>query len=290
MTLRDIWIPGKLSLAYVAGEREKYMKPGRFLLVTALLYFAILVFKLNINDNDLRSNDIYSQVAIENVRSEMDSLEQVYPIVNKSNLDSIKKHLFTSKKDSADLLLLNPEQVVFFGKLKNYPILKKDVAELKSSDIFEKYGIHSYFEQLAYGQFFKIYKDRAGALKFAVGNMAWTFILSIFLMAFVNKILYIRHGMYYVEHVIFFIHFYSFSFLIFILFGGYRITEGQSSQIELVPISFLIISIFFFLALKRYYQQGIIKSVLKALIIFCAFFLVIGSMALLILTLSAFFF
>ena len=290
MTLRDIWIPAKLSLAYVAGEREKYMKPGRFLLVTALLYFALLVFNLPVEERDLRSNTIYTQVAKENMRTEFDSLQAVYPIDNEAHIDSIRKHLFTERKDSSSLYLLNTDDLeLFYGQLKNYPILKKDVAEMTSSAIFEKYNIESYFEKLVYGQFFKIYKDRLGALKFAIGNMAWTFILSIFLMAMVMKLLYIRHGMFYVEHVIFFIHYYSFAFLIFILFGGYEFSS-ENAEVVIAPVSFGIISVFFFIALKRYYQQGYIKTFLKALTIFIAFFLVIALMAMLILTISAFFF
>jgi len=289
MTLRDIWIPAKLSLAYVAGERDKYMKPGRFLLVTALLYFTLLVFNLPVEDNDLRSNSIYSQVAKENLRTEFDSLQAIYPIDNEAHIDSIRKHLFAEQKDSSSLFLLNSNEVVFYGKLKNYPILKKDVAEMTSSAIFEKYKIESYFEKLVYGQFFKIYKDRLGALKFAIGNMAWTFILSIFLMAMVMKILYIRHGMFYVEHVIFLIHYYSFAFIIFIIFGGYE-SSSENTELVIAPVSMGIISIFFFIALKRYYQQGYIKTLIKAFILFIAFFLVICLMAMIILAISAFFF
>ncbi len=287
-TLKDIWIPARLSLAFVAGKRASYMNPGRLLVITALLYFAIVVYGINksIDNNDLKSNDLYSYVAEQELEEKFDSLSNQFNILSTADMDSLKKRLFTTKHDESNQYLIPKDQVTMFGMINNYPILKKDVVQLTQDEIFEKHQIKDFWNKAFYGQLIKVYKDRAGAIKFVIGNMAWAFIVSIIFMAVFLKLFYIRHKMFYVEHVVFLMHFYSFVFLCFIIFGGFNFTNDDSSQLGIAGPSMAITAIYFFIALKRYYQQGIIKTVIKASLILMAFIFVMSFIVMIISAIS----
>lgn len=45
-TLRDIWIPGKLTSAYVGGKRQTYYNPLRIFVIVLFSYFALYVFQM----------------------------------------------------------------------------------------------------------------------------------------------------------------------------------------------------------------------------------------------------
>jgi ABC-type multidrug transport system permease subunit len=76
------------------------------------------------------------------------------------------------------------------------------------------------------------------------------------------KLLYIRRKRYYVEHLIFGFHFHAFAFIILgiIALAYFEIPEW------LLGILIFTIFAYLFLAMKRFYQQGIFKTFVK----FCA--------------------
>lgn len=46
-SLKDIWVPARLTLAYIAGQRAKYYNPIRFFLVVLLASIGIIVSQAN---------------------------------------------------------------------------------------------------------------------------------------------------------------------------------------------------------------------------------------------------
>ena len=97
------------------------------------------------------------------------------------------------------------------------------------------------------------------------------------LMALILKILYPLSKRYYVEHLLFVIHFHAFVFLILtlqILFG--RLTTFASlpdavSGIAVFAVS-LYIPVYFYKAMRRVYEQGHVLSSLKFIVLLTSYF------------------
>jgi len=92
--------------------------------------------------------------------------------------------------------------------------------------------------------------------------------------AFLLKLLYIRRGRLYVEHLIFSLHLHAFAFFAFTV----GILLGETSNgwlhtvadwIELSPLLYLV------LAMAHVYEQGFIKSTIKALLLLFVYLIVL---------------
>lgn len=92
----------------------------------------------------------------------------------------------------------------------------------------------------------------------AVGNLTWMTLLMMPTLAFILLILYARRDYYYVEHLIFSFHYHAFAFLI--ASPAYLMANRWPAG---VGLAFGIILIYLFLAMRKVYKQGIIKTSLK---------------------------
>ena len=97
---------------------------------------------------------------------------------------------------------------------------------------------------------------------------AFFFLLPIF--ALLLKLLYIRRDFYYSEHLVFTIYFYNFFFLAGIV----------SLLVELIPgmdwfsgITFLIIQVYLWIAMRKVYRQGKFKTTMKFFLLNGTFFI-----------------
>ena len=95
-------------------------------------------------------------------------------------------------------------------------------------------------------------------------------------MAFVLKVLYPLSRRYYVEHLLFFVHYHAFFFLILtleILFariGGLLALPEPITAMTIVIVSFYI-PIYLFVAMRRVYGQGRLVTFLKYVILLAAY-------------------
>jgi len=85
--------------------------------------------------------------------------------------------------------------------------------------------------------------------------------------AMVLKLFYLRSGRFYTEHLIFSIHNHTFIYLIFILGSFFDLLElvPYMSYVAgiLTAITVIWIPVYLFLALKRFYQQGTLITIVK---------------------------
>lgn len=105
-TLRDIWIPGKLTQMYVSGRRASYYNPLRILLVSLVTFVTLLLFSLNdiltqMNKLPLEMNkSIWEDEKI----VEFDSLVALSNLPEEG-LISLRKKLFDENMPIADSLI-----------------------------------------------------------------------------------------------------------------------------------------------------------------------------------------
>jgi hypothetical protein len=93
--------------------------------------------------------------------------------------------------------------------------------------------------------------------------------------AFLLKLLYIRRGRLYVEHLIFSLHLHAFAFFAFtvgILLGETDVSwlHTAAGWIEASPLLYLV------LAMAHVYDQGLIKSTIKAFLLLLIYPIILG--------------
>ncbi len=107
-TLKEIWIPGKLTSEYVAGRRHNYYNPLRIFLVVLFLLFTVVVIHLN---KSIEGINEFKEESLENIwenkmKRRFDSLSITYPVLN----DTVfRQSLFDDNGKSMPASVLNEE-------------------------------------------------------------------------------------------------------------------------------------------------------------------------------------
>ncbi len=267
-TLRKIFKPSYLTHEYLAGKRKKYMNPIRFFSYLLIIQFAVVNYFFNAQidlseidkgEEELAINAEHA-IMYDNYKLYIDSLALTSE--QKTITDSIEKILFDGVKgsDSTYMPMANGNFLSFSSS--DYNITAKDALELSNEELFDKYEIDGFLPQLVTVQFIKVFKDRAGTIRLVIANCLWVIVLSIFLLAFVLKLLYIRHDIHLVEHIVLLCNSHSLFFSLGIVA---LLVAANIEDIESVPgniVSIIAIILVFFI-MKKHYKQGIFKTFIK---------------------------
>ncbi|NNE26284.1 MAG: DUF3667 domain-containing protein [Saprospiraceae bacterium] len=280
-TIRDVWIPNRIIKQFIEGKRTKYMHPMRFLFICLVLFFTLLSFSLR--NFDMESNtDIESMVLTNDLYHAFESYNDSVGIIqDQADIDSIRKHVFVNYKDLEKDTFFNG--TILGTNFDSLGLITSDVYHMEPDSLWAKYNITSRTEKLLIKQIKRVTLDPNQSVRFGIANMLWGFIIITILMALQMKLLYIRHDVYYVEHLMQVNIFHCQVFLIFsILFGINFIVDvpGQLFQLGLVPLLLLIYS------LKDYFKQNIFKTILKVIIFGIVYFILLTIIAVWIALLS----
>lgn len=112
-TLRDIWIPGKLSIAYIEGKRAQYYNPIRIFLIVLFTFFTVTLLTIN---EEIQSLNEFSDAQVENAWVEKLIIRYDSLVCNQfvfSDSLSFKEALFEEniELDSIDLTELTDESI-----------------------------------------------------------------------------------------------------------------------------------------------------------------------------------
>ena len=293
-TIGHILVPGKLTVEYFKGKHKRYFHPVRFFIVSALLLIAVLSYQLT---GDMNIANIHKkvekQVREEKFLADMDIVAQqtLEKFPNKTSLkpafDTLYQNLKgkdLSKKDSIYM-----RDYITFDIIDNldFKISNKDFISLSPEELVDKYKVESNLDRFVFQQKIKLFKDKGNFTPFVLGNSLWIILLMMPFLAFILKILYIRHDYYYVEHLVFSFHTHAFAFLLFAIIGFIILTDAP---IWLIAIGFLILFFYLYKALRKVYGQGRFKTFVKLLFVNSVYlFLLIFFLALGLLTSMAIF-
>jgi len=109
--------------------------------------------------------------------------------------------------------------------------------------------------------------DPNGFIRGMIDRAPYVMFLLLPLFAFLLKLLYIRRGKLYIQHLIFALHIHAFIFLTFALSTGLLISDVPSLQttggwLTLAPF------IYVYIAMQHVYEQGWIKTGIKMIVLF----------------------
>lgn len=264
--------PGFLSKEYMIGRRASYVNPVRMYVFTSAFFFLIFFSFMKV-DNSTIVNDLKMNGKTLAEAEALDSMAfDIYTknINKEDGRDSVPmtrqefKHYFDSTIMEGGIHFTNTDyktkaeydSVLNSGKKKHNWFQRQLI--YKEIELNEKY----------HNEGGKAVKDYANILLHSLPQMLF-FLLPLF--ALILKMLYIRRkDFYYVNHSIFSIHFYIFSFItMLVIFALNKLNEGLKwpfvGYIELI----LGLGIFFYLykSMRNFYQQRRAKTVFKFLLL-----------------------
>jgi Protein of unknown function (DUF3667) len=145
---------------------------------------------------------------------------------------------------------------------------KHELYELTPDSILHKYPVEGFMNNVMTKQYLKTIKVGSDLFHFFMSKLFWATFAVIPALALFFLLIYRRQKHYYVEHVVFLMHYNTTIFLgliltlyIFPYWGG------------IAGLFTLWVAIHFFLAIKNYYQQGWGKTFLKYFIITNVYFI-----------------
>lgn len=284
--------PGRLTRDYLEGRRARYMPPFRTYLVLSIIFFVVAFFdpkddfslffepepppsaeEVAATEAKAAAAAALRERAREAARQELESLQESRPIID-SVVDEI-----VDDDDSFSLQIGdgNSDDATDIGDLFG------DCAEASISDDDVPSWIKKRFTDERVQQMCERNKAR-GVENFGealIDSVPIALIVLLPLLAFVLKLLYPLSRRYFVEHLLFFVHFHAFFFLILTLqvmfaglmglFGAKNTAINGVTSLLLVIASFYI-PVYLYKAMRHVYNQGHLVTVFKYVLLLVAYF------------------
>jgi len=261
--------PGQLTHDYLQGRRARYMPPFRMYLVLSLLFFVVAFFDpreelgLFFEPEAEQTTEAAAEEANEADEVRQEILEELAAeglISEDGDEEGGGFHLNFDDEDGTDIEL-DEDCNVTSSDVEDLPgWVARRLTPERLKRICER-------TQIDGGQAFV---DKL------VDNIPAALFVLLPLMAFVLKALYPLSKRYYVEHLLFFVHFHAFFFLILslqILFARLAVllsVPETAVTLTLVVASFYI-PVYLFISMRRVYGQGRIITFIKYIALVIAY-------------------
>jgi hypothetical protein len=283
-TLKDLLFkPGFLSREYVKGRRATYLNPVRMYVFTSAIFFLLFFsFFYSDKETDIVLGGTINDKTIAQIEA-MDSASFAAFTAHINRVDDKPGPPMTREKFKKYLdSVMSTSGISFSGH--NY----KSKAEYDSM-LASGAKKHNWIQrQLIYKQIAinKKYNNDSRQIANAfkdklIHSIPQILFISLPLLALILKLLYIRRRkqFYYVSHGIFSLHLYIFLFIAMMFLFPISILNNYLHWGVLSFIFVLLVIWLFlyeYLALKKFYKQGWIKTFFKFLLINILFAIVIG--------------
>lgn len=261
--------PGLLTHDYLQGRRARYMPPFRMYLVLSLLFFLVAFFNPRETFGIFYDPQTLAEEEAERQRQVEEETEEILGelaaegiIVAGANLPAEASEDVSEEHDDGINIRINEDGTADDGcELEDFSIdgpewLKRRLTRERVVQVCEQ-----------------IRKDDGRQfLANVVDNIPVALIVLLPIMAFVLKALYPLSRRYYVEHLLFFVHFHAFFFLILVLLillsrikAALPIPEAIGTLV-IIAASFYI-PVYLFVSMRRVYGQGRLLTSLKYIVL-----------------------
>ena len=263
--------PGFLSTEYMIGRRASYINPIRMYIFTSAFFFLIFFSFIKINEKSIVTTDMNGKTFAQ--IEAMDSL--AFDAFTKNvNKEDGKKPMPMTRADFKNYFDSAKENAGF----QFIPGRYKSKAEYDSVLQSGKKKHNWWQKQLVYKQIEvneKFKNNMSGGISAFINillhSLPQMFFILLPLFALILKLLYIRHKNYfYVNHGIFSIHFYIFTFIAMLILFGLGKLNGELNWTLISVIEIIIsLGLFFYLykAMRNFYKQRRAKTIIKFLIL-----------------------
>ena len=257
--------PGRLTHDYLQGRRARYMPPFRMYLVLSLLFFVVAFF-----DPRETFGILYEPQTLEDIEEE--ERREAAEVAEEVRRDLAEEGVIIGGPGESD----EPGEETTDGL--NIRINGEDGAESGCKvDDFSISGPEWLQRRLTPERLVhiceQIKKDQGRQfLQNLYDNVPIALIVLLPIMAFVLKALYPLSRRYYVEHLLFFVHFHAFMFLILTLqilisrLNAALPTPEAIGVLLIVAASFYV-PVYLFVAMRRVYAQGRLLTTAKYVVL-----------------------
>jgi hypothetical protein len=276
--------PGFLTREYLRGRRASYLHPIRMYVFTSAIFF-IIFFSFIITTTESNESNKGEKTIHEQIQVLQDSLKKVTNTVERNQIEheisglkmasayipaseSVKTDSGGTVGKTEEVLKLREDMP---SSIPKYDSLQKKLPIDARDGLFMRAVMHHTIEINAKykGDTDRFKEDFAEKFKHSIPQMMF---VSLPLVALVLQLLFVRRRkqFIYVDHVIFIIHTYIavfISLLIFYALSGLHDATGFAPFSWLATVVGIYISLYCILAMRRFYQQGIVKTVLKYFIL-----------------------
>jgi hypothetical protein len=295
--------PGYLASKFIEGKRLLYLHPAQMYLFVSVIFFFIISFSTR--ELASKADEINKQVVESEVIDELseEAEKAIDSIVIRDNLIKTKNNLTEEELAAIDSIVKSKYPVAIDDKddvdqqeatiklnsngdvdVSDEIILNRKVIDsllevgVSNEEIYKEMGMSEdagFFEKKLYKNLLNLYKGSgAGSIVQAFFDsipLAMFFLLPIF--ALILKIFYFNRGKY-AHHLVFSFYYFSFLFLVFaILFAVNRFLYDIPDGIDWLLASSTFI--YFIIALRKFYSQSTILTLVKGSIISFIFLLMI---------------
>ena len=154
--------------------------------------------------------------------------------------------------------------ISFSGK-NNYRVALEDIRQLTVNQIINKFQLDNFLDQLLLKQVIKFEIDRKSFINFLFGTILWILICFIPIMALFMKLFYYRKKCYYIEHIVFLLHYHISMILMLTL--AILLSDTPFQEIAMIFFAFYSFLILPYFGLKYYYNQSWSKTLFKGTIL-----------------------
>lgn len=255
-----VFLPGRLTKEYLNGRRKRYIRPFRLYLFSTFILFAVLAF-----------------TTTGNVGMVLDPQGMVRLNPPNTGIKASRSPDTTRSDDSSS----------FFGNPERREKIAREI-ESDSTNIhiglFDNPKSNERFERILRTNVPNAIRNPRDFLGTVIDRGPYLMFLMLPIFALLLKLLYVRRRRLYVEHLIFSLHIHAFTFFAFttgVLLHQLEVgwVSTIATSIEVSPVLYLVI------AMGHVYDQGLIKSTIKASILLTIYSIVltVGFIVLLIL-------
>jgi lipopolysaccharide export LptBFGC system permease protein LptF len=199
--------------------------------------------------NKLGLEEANNQQLIEKLRPKIDKIKQNRGI----------KEAIAMKEDTNNLSMMGQE----------LRLPTREMYELTPEEIIEKYKIKGFWQRLGIKQGLKATQDSGSLIHFFMSKLFWATVVMIPALALFMSLYYRRRKRYYVEHIVFLLHFNTAAFLVLI-----PILWLSDYSDKVFPAYLLWFMVHFIASLKFYYHQNWAKTLLKVVVIGITYFFI----------------
>jgi len=279
-------IPGKLTKAYLSGQRHRYYSPVRLFLLSITVCFLLLNFLLK---HEFEPQGDTEQAIAIHMSNSIDSLKQNFQdnfsdSLTLSQIDSILD-AFSIQDGKVDAKLFplsfSPNDTL---------VTRKDVFMLTEEELIAKYKPDNFFKKQLLIQGAKAVKHPNGFGLYVLSHLSWIILFSIPLIALLLKLLYFRRKPnLYVEHLVHVLHIHTFVlFLCSVLWCWIWYQPDDYDEVNAMLFTIIAMLPYIFLSIKRVYNQSILKTTLK-IFLFALVYPIIICLGIVVLIVSNFF-
>ncbi|MFV1450606.1 DUF3667 domain-containing protein [Maribacter sp. HS] len=288
--------PGKITKEYISGRRLSYTNPFRFLLSLSIIYFLIL--SINSEFESFNKFGSANKRPFIDLNTEFNNLEFENEAERKialAQIDSLKlnKYLKNTIDQKDSMVLANPKFYFnqidtngltdrFFKKIDFFNTTIKHDTIYYFDESTEKFGIPSTREnKMAFNlanSLVEIEKRPGTFLNTLFSKLPFTTFFFLPFFSFFIWLVYIRKKYTYTDHLIFSFHNQSLLFILLIVSNLLNAVFNFSSE----GLFILIFAFYLYKAMRNFYQQGRVKTVIKYFFLNTIFF-ILGIIAITIL-------